>query len=409
MKILHIYELGPSDPEGVCDGIGVALLELCRRLAERGHEVAILTGCGREGPRRRRGPEGVEIIETEFLGAMAASWSPVTLSLWRQLAFPFSLWRSLIFSPQSSSIHDYEIYHGHLYISGLIASGLARRNGGAVAVNTLHGSYYPVWRSLEDPLTAAAYRFFERVLAPLLARASDLQIHTAGYFADQVHAWGAAREKIRLIHNGVDLEVFREDGNGGEGEALAPLSSSPLLFTARRLVRKNGLHHLLRALPPVVEETGCRLLIAGEGPERARLEGLARALGIQESVEFLGPVSRSRMPLYLRRADVAVLPSLIEASSLFLLEAMAMGKAILATRTGGIPEILEEGEALLVEVGDIEAIGDGLLTLLRDGRLRERLGKRVRCRSREYSWERVVDETEEAYAALLRARGEEKR
>jgi glycosyltransferase involved in cell wall biosynthesis len=328
MKILQIYELGPLDRENVCNGIDVAILELSRHLTELGHDVTILTGAGKNGCNRTK-IGGIEVIPIDLAGLMKKTWDPVNLKFLRQATFPLIALKE--------KLDGFDIYHGHIYTSGLLAAYLAKKNHGK-SVNTIHGSYYPIWEEIAPFPIAGFYKASERVLAPLIARLCDLQIHTGGYFAKQVIEWGAPEDAIKVIHNGANPEVFNPDVTPAEFG-----KNGPIIFTARRLVRKNGLEHLIEAVSYVLKEKECHLLIAGGGPEKARLKSRAERLGIFKHVTFLGMLPHEQIPPYLSLADIAVIPSIIEASSLFVLEAMAMGKPVIASNAGGIPDILIYG------------------------------------------------------------------
>ena len=383
MRILHIYELGPLDDSAI-GGIEVAILELCKELVIMGHDVTILAGA--RNTDEERFIDGVQILPVDFLKTMRSTWSASTLCLHRQLLFPLAALKQ--------RLKRYDVYHGHLYMSGLIANHLARKNK-AIAVNTIHGSYYPVWDMITNPFMANFYKTAERFLAPTLARQSHLQIHTGGYFAKQVLAWGAPQDKVKVIHNGVNLDQFHPGV-----EPLAHDHTIPLLLTARRLVKKNGLEYLLRAMKYVLMEEQCRLMIVGDGMERRRLEMLSAHLGISDYVEFTGAVPHNILPRYLSLADIAVLPSLIEASSLFALEAMAMGKPIIATRVGGIPEILRE-ECLVTPMNEQE-LSVKIIQLLQNKQERKKLGRRGQHIAREHTWEIVARQTTAEYERMLR-------
>jgi glycosyltransferase involved in cell wall biosynthesis len=384
MKILQIYELGPLDGENVCNGIDVAILELSRELCELGHDVTILTGAGANGNNAKE-IGGIKIISSDFANLMKKTWDPVNLRFLRQAAFPLIALKE--------KLGGYDIYHGHIYTSGLLAAYLAKKNGGR-AVNTIHGSYYPVWRDIASFPTAEFYKASERFLAPLLARLCDLQIHTGGYFAEQVMGWGAPKDRVEVIHNGANLDVFNPD--------IAPAEfdkNSPIIFTARRLVKKNGLEFLLEAMAIILKEKNCSLLIAGGGPEKGRLASLAKRLGISENVAFLGMLPHGQIPSYLALSDIVVVPSLIEASSLFVLEAMAMGKPVIATRTGGIPEIMNGG-GMLVSPASSKEIAEKILFLF-DKKERDELGENAQRASMNLTWKEVAKRTEREYLRIL--------
>ncbi len=384
MKILQIYELGPLD-KNVYTGIDVAMLELSRHLLDMGHEVTILTGAGKKGSAQEE-IEGIKVISIDFAGLMQRTWDPVNLKFSRQAMFPLIALKE--------RLGGYDIYHGHIYTSGLLAVYLARRNK-AKAVNTIHGSYYPIWEEIASRPTACFYKASERILAPLLARLCDLQIHTGGYFAKQVIKWGDPKDTIKTILNGVDPRIFNPD--------IAPAEfnkDAPIIFTARRLVKKNGVKYLIEALSYVLKEKDCHLLIAGDGPERAELESLGERLGVSEHVTFLGLVSHEQIPPYLALADIVVIPSIIEASSLFMLEAMAMGKPVIATETGGIPEVMGPDNGILVSPANAREIAEKIL-LLYDPAVREKLGENAYRDAMEFTWAKIAKKTEREYLRIL--------
>ena len=385
MKILHIYELGPHGTDAM-GGVSVVILELCKELVALGNDVTILTGA--RDSCTERYVDGLRILPVDLLNTMRLTWNASNLKLSRQALFPLAV--------LGRRLKGYDIYHGHIYMSGFIASYLARMNH-AVAVNTIHGSYYPIWNEIVNPVAAGFYRSCERFLAPMLAKHVHLQIHPAKYFAEQVLAWGAPADRLRVIHNGVNINHFQPDT-----ESVKQDHSLPVLFTARRLVKKNGLEYLLRAMKHVLAEERCKLRIAGDGPERQRLEALAADIGVSRHVDFVGAVPYGVMPEYLAAADIAVLPSLIEATSLFALEAMAMAKPLVATNVGGLPE-LNGNATLFVEPMNERELGDAIIQLLQDKEVREKMGNSGRRFAENHSWKTVAKKTNAAYRHALQS------
>ena len=123
-------------------------------------------------------------------------------------------------------------------------------------------------------------------------------------------------------------------------------------------------------------------------------------MGVSEYVEFVGAVPHSLMPAYLAAADIAVLPSLIEATSLFALEAMAMAKPVVATNVGGLPEILGNA-ALLVEPMNERELGDAIIQLLQDEERRDEMGNNGRRLAEKHSWKTVAEQTDAEYQRAL--------
>jgi glycosyltransferase involved in cell wall biosynthesis len=177
-----------------------------------------------------------------------------------------------------------------------------------------------------------------------------------------------------VVWNGIATERF----------AFARKSLDGPVVTVARLSPEKDIGTLLCALALAAPASpSLRLEVAGDGPCLPDLQRLVADLGLGERVRFLGQVRD--VPALLARAGLFVLPSLIEGISLTLLEAMASGLPVLATRVGGNPEVVEEGQTgYLVPAGDPAALGEGLLRLWNDPADRLRLGEAGRRRVKEH-------------------------
>ena len=386
LRIAHIYELGPR-PDGVLlGGIEVALLELSKSLTRLGHEVTIINGASNGASEFQI--EDVKVKTIDLAGTMRRTWDPANLRFARQVAFPFAA--------LAAELSGFDIYHGHFYTSGVAANVLARKYRGA-AVNTIHGSYYDIWRYIEPPIISSMYRLTERTLAPMLARMSKMQIHTGGYFARRVIKWGAPPDKVVTIHNGFDPHVFKP------GVAASDLvGERTILFTARRLVEKNGLEYLISAMPNIIAQYDAELVIAGDGPYKQHLQKLVARHNLQNDVSFIGAVPHSKLPQLISASDIVVIPSLMEASSLFLIESMACKRPVVATNVGGIPEILNEGCGVLVSPRDTLALSQAINLLIADQGLRDDLATEAYSTVRgTLTWDKIAQQTENAYATAV--------
>ena len=232
--------------------------------------------------------------------------------------------------------------------------------------------------------TAALLRHVRYLLAP-----SDELVEAARSFG---YAGPA-----EMIANGVDTEKFTPAPEG----SAAP-RREPVIVLARRLAPKNGVVWFARALAELRAEA-FRVVVAGEGVERAAMDEILREANLTERVEFLGAVANAEMPALYRRADIAVLPSLAEATSIAGLEAMACGLPLLGTRVGGIPAIVEDGvSGLLVEPRDPAAMARALETLLVSPEMRRRMGRAGRASvEASFSWPIIARRTIEAYKKCL--------
>ena len=188
---------------------------------------------------------------------------------------------------------------------------------------------------------------------------------------------GIARTKIHEITNFIDPEIFRPPTPEEKIRLKERFeySGKILLLFAGRLVPRKGVPYLLEAWREVSPEfPDARLLILGDGPLLDDLMGLATRLGVFGTVHFHGRVDN--VPEYLRAADVFVLPSLQEGMSNSLLEAMASGLPAVASRIGGVVDVVVDGKnALLADPGDRTALSESLRRVLRSAELRERLSQ----------------------------------
>jgi glycosyltransferase involved in cell wall biosynthesis len=215
--------------------------------------------------------------------------------------------------------------------------------------------------------------------------------------------------KVFLIPNGVEIKVFTE-ANQSLVEALAQewkiRSHTPVIGTLARLHEQKGHSYLLDAVAQLRREIpDVKALVVGDGELRPSLEQRTQALRLSDSVIFTG--TRRDVPEILALLDVFVLPSLWEGLPIALLEAMAAGLPVVATRVGGVPEVVVDGETgLLVPPRDPDALSEAILTLLQDPDLRQKMGQAGQERVREYfSVERMVEETEALYERLLAEKG----
>jgi glycosyltransferase involved in cell wall biosynthesis len=184
----------------------------------------------------------------------------------------------------------------------------------------------------------------------------------------------------RLAADGIEVDTVLRSGVADLGPR-PPLTVPPTIGYAGRLVPKKGVEVLLRAMRLVRDEVpDARLLVAGDGPERARLERLADGLGLRGTVTFFGHLSREDVERRLAPAWVQAVPSLWEEPfGAVAAEAMMRGSAVVVSATGGLTEQLREGETGAgVPPGDVEALALALLRLLGDRDLAERVGEAAR-------------------------------
>ena len=278
---------------------------------------------------------------------------------------------------------DADVVHAQAFPS-LLPCALALAGTDTPLVCTLHTSHF--LRLAANPV----------VRGPLgkLIELSDHNFAASKEIADVGESLNDS-VSVEVVVNGVDTDVF------------APVPGSVprqgdrrRLVVPRRLFPKNGVEFFVRALPAILAGAEVDVVVIGDGPERARLEGLAASLGVADRVDFLGARLHAEMPALLSSADLAVFPSLVEATSVAALESMACGLPVAASAVGGLPEIIDDDVGGLFAPGDPEALAAGVLELLSSPGLRER-GTRARERVvARWSNERLVDRHLDVYRQL---------
>jgi L-malate glycosyltransferase len=206
----------------------------------------------------------------------------------------------------------------------------------------------------------------------------------------------ARRGRLTVIHNGVDLARFAPAADASTRQA--PVT----VVTLANLRPEKGLRQLVEAAAVVASTVPrARFVIWGDGPLRSELDALIRARGLAGIVEMPGPTRRPESVL--KRCDVFVLPSLSEAFSNVVLEAMGTGLPVVATRVGGLPGLVEdEGTGLLVPPDDVAALAAGILKLLETPGLAARMGARGRARAlAEFGLDRMAERVDTFYCRAL--------
>jgi glycosyltransferase involved in cell wall biosynthesis len=269
----------------------------------------------------------------------------------------------------------------------------ARLAGVPRIVYTPHGH---VFHSYYGPPITRMFVVLER----LVARFTERIVVLTDAEADQHIAVGVGRrEQFVRIPSGVDLAEVRAEAAGAsrvrKDLGLAP--ETPLIGSVARLVPVKGLRYLVSAMPDILQRCSrAHLLLAGDGDQRSGLEALARELAVSDRVHFLG--FRRDAAAVTAALDVFVLPSLNEGQGRVLVTAMALGVPIVATRVGGVPEVVKDGrQGLLVPSQDSTALGQAITTLLADREYAASLGMAGRSRALFFSSEVMLKLHAELY------------
>ena len=356
-------------------GSGAVATELGLALAQRGHEVHFISYAQ---PFRLKGfNEGVSFHEVK-IGAYPLFEHP-----------PYSLALAVMLHEVTVK-HQLDVIHAHYAIPHAMSAIEARLllgDGQPVSVvTTLHGT--DITLVGQDPSYQAITKYS--------IEHSDAVTAVSAYLRDETYrAFGCTTCAIEVIPNFVDPAEFhpREPGTCGHG---APEKTLMHISNMRPVKR---LQDVVRIFARVRERLPARLVLVGDGPERAVAEREVEALKVGKYVRFLGKVED--VAQVLRWADLYLLPSDVESFGLSALEAMATGVPVVGTNTGGLPEVVEHGvTGFLAPPGDVGAMAAGALDLLGDEARWTAASLAARERAQAFATERVVPMYERFYQAV---------
>lgn len=234
-------------------------------------------------------------------------------------------------------------------------------------------------------------------LIKLILNQASLVISCSKFVRNIIENMGVSKNKIVVIPNGVDNieQKFRLSKNyHNEYKAdLGFLQDQVILFSARRLVLKNGLHYLIKAMEKIsTHKTDVILIIAGDGPLRNQLIKMINRLNLKKNVRLLGEINPSELERLYVASDIIVLPSLIEAFGIIVLESMAYSKPIISFDSGGPTELINQNKnGLIVENRNIQQLTESILHLIHSPSLIINLKNNADRNVRKYDWNNVTN------------------
>ncbi|WP_254522306.1 glycosyltransferase family 4 protein [Natrinema caseinilyticum] len=393
-------------------GQGVYVKYLSRALTELGHSVDVISGKPYpdldDGVGLIRLPGENVVDELDRLGQFELSYLRDPLALYEWLSAltggfpdPYAFGRRVVDYFEEHQ-PDYDVVHDNQSL----CHGLhTLRERGHPVVATVH---HPITVDRDAALAAADdwkerllirrwYRFLEmqrnvvQDLPHVLTVSESARRHTVADF-------GADPDAIRVVHNGIDTDLFEPRDR--------PRDRPRVMTTVSADVPLKGARYLLEAFADVREDVDAELVVVGEFDDGGDCDRLISDLGIGDAIETHSEISYDRMVDLYGTADVAVVPSLYEGFGLPAGEALSCGVPVVATTGGALPEVVGDA-GVLVEPGDSAALADAVRELLGDGERRRRLGERGRHRIvEEFDWERAARETVRTYHTAIETQGQ---
>lgn len=358
-------------------GVEEHVRQLAHQLLARGSKVAVVTNCWPRSLAPREVFQGIPVLRLPLRTPERCWKSKLT----------YAATHALVLRRVTHLVRKFgmAVAHVHCISGNAHYAHLAARRLGVPLVITSHGeqAMYRGRTYLDSP-------FMQRVLENVTRDAAAITGCSSSALRDLAASTGTAIPDGRVISNGVNLDEFQRH---------PPLPRSrPFVLGLGRLIPKKGFDVLIKAFARAALPTH-DLVLAGDGPERPALEVLARQEGVGERVTFPGTTDRATTVGLFKSCDYFVLPSRIEPQGIVNLEAMAAGKAIIASHVDGVPDLVRHGETgLLVPPGDAGALAQAMGQLAADPALRDELGRAGLGRSAQYAWSAIADQ----YAGLYR-------
>ncbi len=339
-------------------GSGVIATELGKYLANRGHEIHFISS---DLPFRLRSFNGKFLFhEVEV----------VTYPL-----FEYHQPYALNLAAKMSEVITYkklDIMHVHYAIPHSISAILARQitNSPAKVITTLHGTDITIVGN--EPAFLPVTRFG--------INESDGVTAVSQFLSDQTYETFDIKKNIRVIHNFVDTEKFTRRPDRELKEKYAPDNEFIVTHLSNfRPVKR--VDTVIETFSKILEKVKVKLLLIGDGPERGKAEKMCRELGICDHTIFLG--KRLEVEDFLSISDLLISASVVESFGLSILEAMSCGVPIISSNSGGVPEIIVDGEqGFLIKPEDVGGFADAGIEILRKQSLRQSMSKSGSARAR---------------------------
>lgn len=372
-------------------GSGVVGAELGLELAKRGHEIHFISYAPpmRLGDGAGRGPR-ITFHPVDMLSYPLFEYPPYTDALASKLF-------------EIAEAERLDVLHMHYAIPHAVSAYLAREMLRPLryvpVVTTLHGT--DITLVGRDPSFLPITRFG--------IEQSDGVTSISNYLRDATRETFGVTKPIEVIYNFIDSDYYRRVPNEALRQAIAPQGEKLILHisTFRPIKRILDCVDVLARLRELESGSGSpfrvKLVMCGDGPERAEAEQLAARRGVADFVQFVGKQPQSEIRDYLSLADLFLLPSQSESFGLSALEAMACEVPVIATRVGGIPEVVEEGGCgYLFDIGDVDGMAAAALRLLNDDALHQRFGARGRdIAVTRFTTDEIIPQYEALYRRLV--------
>jgi glycosyltransferase involved in cell wall biosynthesis len=379
MKIaLLSYEYPPETGFG---GIGTYTWYQARALCRLGHEVHVLAGATSATEMRRDDHDGVCVYRFRSFPSWLKLFGLDRRKLWwtkNRIENAFSMYRGLL---QLLEKNQYDVVEmPECGAEGLLINYFMH-------MPTLVKFHSPAKLIMPCYDVPKADHRFCSIVEQIGLRAATAYTSCSRFLADEVRVRMGIRREIRVIANGIDLELFDDSDQVDARDTFCIPKEKPMIFFAGRMEQRKGIHLCKEIAGGILRKHDVAFVFAGQDLFNFMTQDLLpslRGMKLRGSVHYLGKLDLKGVRSCLRQTDIFLLPSIWENCPYSCLEAMAAGRAIVSSDAGGLPELLEHGTSgLLARSGDSNAYISCLEQLIEDANLRQKLGAAARKKIEE--------------------------
>lgn len=401
-RYVNLLMLTSSFPSYVGDPAGKFVFELGEKLLEKNFKINIL--CPHHlGFKFREDMQGLNVYRFPYFyplsnqklcrgGGMVYNWKN---SYMAKIQAPFFFFSELFFATKLIKEKKIDVINSHWLIPQGLVGAICKKILGTHHIATIHSS----------EVTFAKKIPAGRKIMEFIVNNSDTIVSVSSHRANELQSFifpkirNSHKKKYQIIPMGVDLSEFRDKISKKHKLLLQyGINSKFIILFLGRLVEVKGCEYLINGFRAVVDNfDDVQLVIVGSGPLESNLKKLVEELNITEHVRFEGFVEHVKVSDYYSFSDIVVFPSIVdsigyeEGMPIALLEAFAAGKPIVATRTGGFVEAIEDGwNGFLVEPKKPEEIAEKILELLKNQELRTKFSENALETCKKYDWNLIA-------------------
>lgn len=383
MRILHITGEFPPYFKG---GLSTYIYEVSKRLWSRGNEIDVLVIKGNNTAYNQENnlpiSNEINVIIEDFYAKDISKFNNGIFNI-SEINKEFNVLEKISNIPNIVHIHD---WYGVLWASVIkytynipiiMTSHLPLRSGFTYTGHSIEKKEKMLFEGL-------GFRIADIVIAPSNFIANLL-----------VNEYNVPNEKIIVIPNGVDTQYFSPGKKKNENEKI--------ILSVSRITEQKGIEYLLELTQYVINKMpNVKFIVVGDGPLLNDLKNTSNSMALSNNLEFLGFITRDRLKEHYRLSDIFITTSIYEPFGLTILEAMASGIPVVAFSVGGIKELVRnDKDGILIPPSRVDLMGDGLIQLLLNSKLKLEYGKNARKRALMFKWEKIIPDLENNYKSAI--------